>query len=505
MKRIVLIALALLTFAAHADTPPLRQVNAELFDSVGNGITSTVTGGKRGIDSNITNPITATVTSSAGSPVIVESAFGGLLLDPRQIRLLTTSDQVTSFQGGAWSTTVTNAFALDSTLSALLAKFNSLGQKLMSASAPVVIASDQSSIPVAVSSVPLPPNAAQETGGHLASIDTKIPASPSQEHTTAASPNSCRLSDGAAFYIGFKSGDSIGNTSFTANAGTNLNTSLLALESGGHLASIDTKLTSPLVTNATLQAGSAIVGKVGIDQTTPGTTNGVQVNAALPTGTNSIGQVTANAGTNLNTSALFTSSNATAGSAKFQSVDGSGNVVGPVQTIAGTNYMPVFTASSGTTGSAVPARTQMIGGSDGTNLRTWFIDALGIGQVDLGNTNKSVVMKTGSLVTTATTANQVVLTYTTTTGKTFYLEYFDCVVILTGAAATQTSFGTCSLSINGTIVYTQNLKGPGSDYPNTVHLGEPIPVLSTQIILIETTPGAVTSYTWNGNFGGYEK
>lgn len=40
-----------------------------------------------------------------------------------------------------------------------------------------------------------------------------------------------------------------------------------------------------------LNAGSAIVGKVGIDQTTPGTTNGVQVNAALPAGTNLIGNV----------------------------------------------------------------------------------------------------------------------------------------------------------------------------------------------------------------------
>lgn len=43
-------------------------------------------------------------------------------------------------------------------------------------------------------------------------------------------------------------------------------------------------------------AGSAIMGKVGIDQTTPGTTNGVQVNAALPSGTNAIGKLAANAG-----------------------------------------------------------------------------------------------------------------------------------------------------------------------------------------------------------------
>ena len=40
-----------------------------------------------------------------------------------------------------------------------------------------------------------------------------------------------------------------------------------------------------------LNAGSNLVGKVGIDQTTPGTTNGVQVNAALPAGSNLIGKV----------------------------------------------------------------------------------------------------------------------------------------------------------------------------------------------------------------------
>lgn len=110
--------------------------------------------------------------------------------------------------------------------------------------------------------------------------------------------------------------------SVTANAGTNLNTSLLALESGGHLASIDTKLTFPLAVNSTLQAGSAIVGKVGIDQTSPGTTNGVQINAALPTGTNSIGQVTANAGTNLNTSLLATAANQTNGTQVTALIDG---------------------------------------------------------------------------------------------------------------------------------------------------------------------------------------
>lgn len=46
-----------------------------------------------------------------------------------------------------------------------------------------------------------------------------------------------------------------------------------------------------LATLPALTAGSAIIGNVRIDQTTPGTTNGVQVNAALPAGTNNIGDV----------------------------------------------------------------------------------------------------------------------------------------------------------------------------------------------------------------------
>lgn len=54
--------------------------------------------------------------------------------------------------------------------------------------------------------------------------------------------------------------------------------------------------TTPGTTNAVqvvgaLPAGAALLGKTGIDQTTPGTTNGVQVVAALPVGANVIGKV----------------------------------------------------------------------------------------------------------------------------------------------------------------------------------------------------------------------
>jgi hypothetical protein len=50
--------------------------------------------------------------------------------------------------------------------------------------------------------------------------------------------------------------------------------------------------TNGVQVNAALPAGANVVGKVGIDQTTPGTTNGVQVNAALPAGANRIGKTT---------------------------------------------------------------------------------------------------------------------------------------------------------------------------------------------------------------------
>lgn len=54
--------------------------------------------------------------------------------------------------------------------------------------------------------------------------------------------------------------------------------------------------TTPGTTNGvqfsgSLPAGTNVIGKTGIDQTTPGTTNGVQVIAALPVGANVVGKV----------------------------------------------------------------------------------------------------------------------------------------------------------------------------------------------------------------------
>jgi hypothetical protein len=103
-----------------------------------------------------------------------------------------------------------------------------LGVQLSANATTVTFASD-------IAALPLSANAAQEAGGNLAAIATSVAAG-----ATAANQ---------------------------ATANTTLS-------------SILTKLGS-----AVLGAGSAIIGKFGIDQTTPGTTNGVVVNAsALPAG-----------------------------------------------------------------------------------------------------------------------------------------------------------------------------------------------------------------------------
>src|SRR6266403_2036985 len=60
----------------------------------------------------------------------------------------------------------------------------------------------------------------------------------------------------------------------TANAGTNLNTSTLSTSANqtSELTKLDSIITN---TGAAVPPGTAIIGKVGIDQTTPGTTNAV--------------------------------------------------------------------------------------------------------------------------------------------------------------------------------------------------------------------------------------
>lgn len=124
--------------------------------------------------------------------------------------------------------------------------------------------------------------------------------------------------------------------------------------------------TNGVVINAALPFGTNLLGETGIDQTTPGVTNGVQVNAALPAGINLLGKVGIDQTTTGSTNAVADLRPGT------QVVGDSGNVANAnaVATIAGaagkTNFLTGFTlsAAGSTAGAAVTATiTGLIGGT----------------------------------------------------------------------------------------------------------------------------------------------
>lgn len=106
------------------------------------------------------------------------------------------------------------------------------------------------------------------------------------------------------------------DSSLTCNAGTNLNTSTLATSANQTNASQKTQVVDG--SGNVQPSGDVLTRKIFV-QPTDGTNNQgytasneakVSVTQPIPTGTNSIGQVTANAGTNLNTSLLALQSGA---------------------------------------------------------------------------------------------------------------------------------------------------------------------------------------------------
>lgn len=99
---------------------------------------------------------------------------------------ITVDGTVAATQSGAWNiTNVTGTVSLptgaatETTLAALNTKTPAQGQALMAASVPVVIASNQSAVPVSASSLPLPTGAATETT--LAAASAKLPATLGQK------------------------------------------------------------------------------------------------------------------------------------------------------------------------------------------------------------------------------------------------------------------------------------------------------------------------------------
>lgn len=150
---------------------------------------------------------------------------------------------------------------------------NPNGQATMAASAPVVIASNQSTLTI--------------SGSVTLSAGTSIVGKFGVDQTTNGTTN-------AVFVNNFPGTQAISG-SVALNAGSNLIGKVgIDQTTNGTTNAVfvnNFPATQAISGSVALNAGSNVIGKVGIDQTTPGTTNLVQVGGSLPAGTNNIGTV----------------------------------------------------------------------------------------------------------------------------------------------------------------------------------------------------------------------
>jgi len=122
--------------------------------------------------------------------------------------------------------------------------------------------------------------------------------------------------------------------------------------------------------------------------------------------------------------------------------------------------------------------------------------------------SRTVKSVTGTLVTTTTTADQVVATYTVTSGVNFYPVSVSIVARLTAVSATASIMGTISLELpSGTKVSIFTWTNPTTSLvqPIVLALNGEVFLAGGSVIRIVCTPAATTSMTWIGNVLGYEK
>jgi hypothetical protein len=280
----------------------------------------TLTGSPNGAPIPSTSILVAGENPSGNQQVLQTSADGALLVSPDPTS--TGNVNLTEVSGAAIT----------------------LGQKTSAASLPVVIASDQSTLPISAASLPLPTGAAtsalQTTGNtSLATIVT---------NTTG---------------IATAANQTTGNTSLS---------SILANQTNGTQVTTITG-TVPLPTGSATAANQTNGSQITqISQTTPGTTNGVVVNSsALPTGASTSALQTTG-----NTSLATIATNQTSGSQQTQIVNQAAQAITQTALTVGTTAVRLTvsgSAPSATIGTRIvtpnptSAATFYLGGSSVTN------------------------------------------------------------------------------------------------------------------------------------------
>lgn len=114
------------------------------------------------------------------------------------------------------------------------------------------------------------------------------------------------------------------------------------------------------------------------------------------------------------------------------------------------------------------------------------------------------VFQPGTLVTNTTTVNQVVATYTVPVGRTLRLQGWDGSVRLSNGNNTHSYFGSISLRVGASNLWTRALTGSGKDMADFVIGSNPPEFPAGTVITIVCTPAANTSFTWRANLIGYE-
>lgn len=111
----------------------------------------------------------------------------------------------------------------------------------------------------------------------------------------------------------------------------------------------------------------------------------------------------------------------------------------------------------------------------------------------------------GRLVTSATTADQVVTSWAVPAGKTGFLQHASISARLNAVSETRAAFGPASLRIAGAVIATVELLGVGLDRPPAFAFAEPLPIPGGASAEWVVTPLATTGMAWRANLIGYER
>ena len=377
------------------------------------------------------NPVVIGGYDTAGTPVLHRSIFLNSTPAGSEYGLLTRNIPSGTQAISAASLPLPSGAATESTLGSRLAdttftgRIPTNGQKAMTGSIPVVVASDQSAIPISAASLPLPSGAS--TSAKQPALGTA--GSPSADVITIqgiASMTAVKV-DGSAVTQPI-SASSLPLPTGAAQDSTLTGGTVKAINRGGAKGTTTAADVTSTASGANHQAldvaqydasGNQLglsASPVRVDPTGT-TTQPVSIAASVT--------VTQSTASNLKVDLSGTAANATA-----IKVDGSA-VTQPVSIAANVSTTDAATSS---TGSAVPAKASYIGGSDGTNLIGMFLDPCKRGAKTYANINLTA---SGQIITGAAS-------------KKTYI----CSLILVSAAANNVALvegtgTTCATSIAG--------------------------------------------------------